>query len=239
MKSFLKILSFVAVVSAQSFNVTVNETDTSQITFGGGAGDASLCKFDAQGNQIIGGQPGCYNVQPQPPCTEFAAMGQLNTSFASWKFKGSALYITSLLSNFSPLFNVDIDGNVTEVDGAQIGRDSRAFTCFSLFSVQGLDPTKEHTVNLTIKGSSPNSQLQSTTDDSPFAAGPLSLISYTYTASNDSASTSPSTNSSASNSTDSTGSDNSNATSDNGSDRLATTMFPALVMVLAVYFGIN
>ncbi|KAF5357401.1 hypothetical protein D9758_005855 [Tetrapyrgos nigripes] len=226
MKSLHKVLSFItlcSVVSAQTFNVTVNETDTSQITFGGGAGDALLCKVDEEGN-VVGGQPGCYNVQPQPPCTEFAAMGQQNTSFASWKFKGSALYITSLLNDVSPLFNVDIDGNISEVDGAQIGRDSKPFTCFNLFLTEGLDSNVEHTVNLTVKGRSPNSQ--SSTDET----GSFSLISYTYTASNNSVSTS--TNSSASNSTNPSGSSDNG----NGSERLRITQSSLLLPVLALYF---
>ncbi|KAJ8081566.1 hypothetical protein PM082_007411 [Marasmius tenuissimus] len=61
----------------------------------------AICKFDENG-LVLGGQPGCYLIQPQPPCTESAAISQQNTSFASWKFKGSALRITSLLGSISP-----------------------------------------------------------------------------------------------------------------------------------------
>ncbi|KAG7094699.1 hypothetical protein E1B28_005518 [Marasmius oreades] len=223
MISFFNLLSLVLLlpvaVSAQDFNVTVNETDTTQITYGGGAGDASLCKVDEHG-YFIGSQPGCYNVQPQPPCTEFAAMGQQNTSYGSWKFKGSALYIRSLLSDFSPTFNIDIDGKVTEADGAQIGKDSRAFDCFDLFSVQGLDPNIEHIVNMTVKGASPNRNKTLNV-----ITGPFSLISYTYTTNNQ---------------TNSSGSQQRSGS--NGSQRLLTTFPEILVLfvfsVSGLYLGI-
>ncbi|KAF9262317.1 hypothetical protein L218DRAFT_960449 [Marasmius fiardii PR-910] len=210
-------------VSAQNFNVTVNETDTSLVTYGGGAGDANICKLDGNGN-VVGAQPGCYNVQPQPPCTEFAAMGQQNTSFASWKFKGSALYIRSLLNDISPTFNIDIDGKVTEADGAQIGKDARAFDCFTLFSVEGLDAGVEHTVNLTVKGASPNRNKTFETGGS-VTTGPFSLISYTYTASNQ---------------TNSTGSNQDTGTGKNGNRRLdipAMTVLGVLTAVSTLYLG--
>ncbi|KAK1221609.1 hypothetical protein PQX77_015575 [Marasmius sp. AFHP31] len=185
MNVFLRLLTFLSLVSliqihvmAQTREVTVNQNDTSQITYGGGAGpNGSLCKYE--NGQLVPGQPGCYNIHPQPPCTESAAISQQNTSFASWKFKGSALRITSLLSNDSPIFNVEIDGKIAEADGAQIGKDSRAFTCYTLFTVDGLDPKVEHTVNMTIKGLSPNGNTTSTRDPDIAIAGPFSLINYT------------------------------------------------------------
>ena len=107
-------------------------------------------------------------------CTDTAAMGQGGDGFASWKFKGtmphvpvssnvssdatlfigSAITITSLLTSFSSLYTITIDGNGTTVDGAR--PSTRAFDCFTLFSTAGLDPNVEHTVNLTVKGVSPN-----------------------------------------------------------------------------------
>ncbi|KAK1230224.1 hypothetical protein PQX77_006689 [Marasmius sp. AFHP31] len=178
MNSFLRLLTFVSLwsliqlhVLAQTREVVVNHTDTNQITYGGGAvpDGLLLCKFD---------ENGCYNVQPQPPCTESASISQQNKSFASWKFKGSALRITSLLHFLSPIYNVDIDGKITEADGAQIAKDSGPFTCFTLFTIAGLDPRVEHTVNLTVKGASPN---RNTTNerDGQVTIGSFSLINYT------------------------------------------------------------
>ncbi|KAL0565430.1 hypothetical protein V5O48_016594 [Marasmius crinis-equi] len=235
MNSLLKLVTVVSLFSLGVIaqEVTVNETDTKQITYGGGAGNASICKYTDNGT-FIGGQAGCWNVQPQPPCTEFAAMGQENTSWASWKFKGSSLRITSLLSDFSPLFNVDIDGKTSEVDGAQIGKDSRAFTCFTLFSVDGLDGNVEHTVNLTVKGASPS---RNTTNerDGRVLVGPLSLINYTYTESSNASSSSSSGNSSA-------GSGSSGSGSGNGNGSLVSASVSgvaALFAVFALYLGLN
>ncbi|KAL0564611.1 hypothetical protein V5O48_017433 [Marasmius crinis-equi] len=189
MNSLLKLLTVISLFSFDVIaqEVTVNETDTKQITYGGGAGDAPICKISNDGTVLS--KPGCYPVQPEPPCTEFVAMGQQNTSWASWKFKGTTLRITSLLSDISPLFNVDIDGKPTEVDGAQIGKDSLAFTCFTLFSVDNLDPNVEHTVNLTVKGASPNRN-KTFEMDGRETVGPLSLINYTYTESSNTSSSS-------------------------------------------------
>lgn len=53
--TFFSISGILSTVHAQ--NVTVTSNDTSQITFGGGAGDASICKLDADG-KVIGGQAG-------------------------------------------------------------------------------------------------------------------------------------------------------------------------------------
>ena len=90
----------------------------------------------------------------------------------------SALRIMSLLSEISPVFNIEIDGATTEADGAQIGKGSGPFTCFTLFSVEALDPKVEHTVNLNIKRASPN---RNTTNerDGEVRVGSHSLINYT------------------------------------------------------------
>ena len=116
-------------------------------------------------------------------------MSQHAEGFASWKFKGTlyyalisrilliylflgaALYITSLLTSISPEFSITIDGKSTDVDGAK--PELRPYECFSLFSTTGLDPNVEHTVNMTIKGPSPNR------DMSVPAATIFSLVNYT------------------------------------------------------------
>ncbi|KAJ8081559.1 hypothetical protein PM082_007404 [Marasmius tenuissimus] len=174
---------------------------------------------------MLGGQSACYNVQPQPPCTESASISQQNTSFASWKFKGSALRITSLLNYISPIYNVDIDGKITEADGAQIGKDSGPFTCFTLFTVDGLDPKVEHSVNLTVKGASPN---RNTTIDRNGQATVLSFsrINYTYTTGDESGSTTG-------NSTDSNG-------NGNGAQQLHTiSAIVLLLSTLALFTGFH
>ncbi|KAK7677873.1 hypothetical protein QCA50_019185 [Cerrena zonata] len=172
------------ILSASAQNVTVGSNNTSQITFGGGAGDASICKIDPDG-KVSPGQPGCYNAPSM--CTSSVAMGQSADGFASWKFKGSALYITALLDSESPEFTVTIDGNSTDADGARPG--TIPFDCFTLFSTAGLDPNVEHTVNLTIKGPSPNRNM--TFQPSTI----FSLVNYTYTTSDGTNTTTTSTSS--------------------------------------------
>ena len=67
--------------------------------------------------------------------------------------------------------SITIDGKSTDVDGAR--PELRPYECFSLFSTTGLDPNVEHTVNMTIKGPSPNR------DISVPAATIFSLVNYT------------------------------------------------------------
>ncbi|KAF9055319.1 hypothetical protein BDZ89DRAFT_1055913 [Hymenopellis radicata] len=159
-----------AVASAQK-NITVNETD-SAITYIA-AGDASICKYDSNGN-VVGGQAGCYNVLPTG-CTDSVAMSQQKTASASFKFNGSAIYINSLMYTVSPLYTVTLDGKETEVDGYA---DVMLFSCEKpLFSRTGLDPTVEHEITLATKGVSPSAAATQT-------GAVFSLISFVYTQDN-------------------------------------------------------
>ncbi|KAJ8081577.1 hypothetical protein PM082_007422 [Marasmius tenuissimus] len=140
MNSLLQLLTFLSLgspvqihVMTQTREVTVNQTDTSQIAYGGGVARTVV----------------------------FASMRMVN-SYLDDRFKGSALRTTSLLSNDSPIFSVEIDGKTAEADDAQTGK---AFTCYILFTVDGLDPKVERTRD-------PNIAI----------AGPFSWINYTYTA---------------------------------------------------------
>ncbi|KAF9474905.1 hypothetical protein BDN70DRAFT_924330 [Pholiota conissans] len=162
-------------------NITVVDTDPS-IHYSGGAGDATICKVDASGN-FISGQAGCYSVPDK--CTDSVAMGQSKDSGASFTFKGSAIYINSLLFSLSPLYTVTLDGTAVDVDGF---RTSKAFSCETLFSRTGLDPTSEHTISLAIKGVSPNS---TDTSDGIFD---FSLINFIYTTEDSATSSNTSSN---------------------------------------------
>ncbi|KAF9028126.1 hypothetical protein BDZ89DRAFT_776754 [Hymenopellis radicata] len=164
--AFVTLFSCLSVALAQN-NITVNDTD-SAITYEN-AGDALICKFDSNGT-IIGGQAGCYNVLPSN-CTDSVAMSQANNASASFKFKGSAIYINSLQFMFSPLYTVTLDGASTDVDGWV---DDNFFTCARpLFSQTGLDPGVEHEVRLATKGASPSNN-ESGSD----AFGIFSLVSF-------------------------------------------------------------
>lgn len=141
------------------------------------AGDASICKYDSDGN-IVGGQAACYNVLPTG-CTDSVAMSQQKTASASLKFNGaplsrvmsrsvlshrlllgSAIYINSLMYSVSPLYTVTLDGKETEVDGFA---DVMLFSCEKpLFSQSGLDPTVEHEITLATKGVSPSTATNQT-----------------------------------------------------------------------------
>ncbi|PPQ90524.1 hypothetical protein CVT25_015814 [Psilocybe cyanescens] len=143
------LLSLATVVTAQK-NVTVPVTDPTIQYSGTGTGPALICKVDSNGF-VVGGQAGCYNVPSN--CTDSIAAGQSLDSAASFKFKGSAIYITGLLYSLSPIYTVTLDGNSTDVDGV---RASGPFICSSLFSASNLDPNVEHTIRLSVKEASPN-----------------------------------------------------------------------------------
>ncbi|KDR69403.1 hypothetical protein GALMADRAFT_919597 [Galerina marginata CBS 339.88] len=170
---FVSLLSLFAVlpVLSQEHNVTVLDTDPSITYAGTGTGPATLCKFDAAGN-VFGGQPGCYFIPSN--CTSSAAMSQNldHNAAASFKFKGSAIYINSALFDISPMYTVTLDGQATDVDGV---RPSRTFICAPLFSKTGLDPAVEHTIQLSVKGPSPNRN--TTTDPNGSDLG-FSLIDF-------------------------------------------------------------
>ena len=56
--SLLTLLSIPNIIlGALAQNITVRSNDTSQITYGGGAGEIDICKYDPDG-KLIGGQPG-------------------------------------------------------------------------------------------------------------------------------------------------------------------------------------
>jgi hypothetical protein len=80
---------------------------------------------------------------------------------------GSAIYIRSLLSDQSPLYNVTLDGHSTNVNGSI---PTQSFDCRTLYSKTDLDPKVEHTVRLSISNLSP-SQMNATSL--------FSLIDYT------------------------------------------------------------
>jgi len=166
------ILTFVLFVSvtitvSSAQNTTVTDTDTS-IKYSGGVNDASICKYDASG--LIQGQAGCYNVP-----SNCAAMGQSQSGSASLTFKGSAIYIHSLLFDLSPIYTVTLDGSSTDVDGV---RSSGPFICDTLFSKTGLDPNVDHNIALTIKSVSPNRNQSIAGSDDTFI---FSLINFIYT----------------------------------------------------------
>ncbi|RDB31050.1 hypothetical protein Hypma_000091 [Hypsizygus marmoreus] len=176
---------FLGLCSAQR-NITVNNTSPS-ITYEGNADDAPLCKINSDGT--IASQPGCYNVPSQ--CTEGASMGQGGTGAASFSFKGSAIFVNSLLDDLSPIYTVTLDGKTTDVDGV---RPSGLFICSPLFSQAGLDPNVEHTIRLSVKGASPTRNTSISSSENFFV---FSLVSFVYTeASASNASTTPGSNSS-------------------------------------------
>ncbi|KAF9067889.1 hypothetical protein BDP27DRAFT_1328215 [Rhodocollybia butyracea] len=166
-------LLFTAVV-AGSQNITVNETDTSQITLVN-VSDAPICKLDSSGN-IVGSQPGCYDAA-LTGCTDSVAMQQnaVNSS-ATFKFNGTAILINSLQFQYSPVYTVTLDGESTDVDGYANPPPNISFSCTPLFSKNGLDKTREHTIVLATKGRS-----QFRTDTQTNNIGVFSLISFVYT----------------------------------------------------------
>ncbi|KIY64445.1 hypothetical protein CYLTODRAFT_401869 [Cylindrobasidium torrendii FP15055 ss-10] len=181
--SALVIFAVPAFVVSQK-NITVNETDTTQISFSGRAGDASVCKLDSNGS-YIGGQAGCYNLIPSG-CSETVAMAQnAEDAGASFKFNGTAIYINSIQYAYSPLYTISLDGEDTDVDGYV---NNTYFQCSEpLFSKTGLDANTEHTISLTVKGRSPQR-----TDDTDDGVGIWSLISFVYTPADSKASASSS-----------------------------------------------
>ncbi|KAF9061383.1 hypothetical protein BDP27DRAFT_1429036 [Rhodocollybia butyracea] len=161
---------------ALSQNITVNETDTSQITLVN-ANDALICQFGSNGT--LGTTAGCYNVVPSS-CTDSVAMQQnaVNSS-ATFKFNGTAIFINSLQYQFSPEYTVTLNGESTDVDGYAVPPANSSFSCAApLFSKSGLDKNSEHTIVLASKGRSP-SRTDSQTD-----VGVFSLISFVYTTDN-------------------------------------------------------
>ncbi|KAF8887648.1 hypothetical protein CPB84DRAFT_1786791 [Gymnopilus junonius] len=126
-------------------NFTVIDTDPPIVYSGQGTRDVSVCKLDANGN-VQAGQAGCYNFPTQ--CTSSVTMSQ--------NLDGKA----------------DATFTFQDVDGV---RPSRAFTCSTLFSKTGLDPTAQHTISLTVKGPSPNRNM---TEDPNGTAQLFSLINF-------------------------------------------------------------
>jgi len=170
----LAILLSVAPVLAQEHNVSVPETSPFITYTGRGTGDAPICKLDPNGN-LASSQPGCYFIPDQ--CTSSVAISQNqdHKASASFQFNGSAIYISSLLSDVSPIFTVTLDGSATDVDGV---RPSRNFTCATLFSKTGLDPTVQHNITLAVRGPSGNRNM---TQDPNGTQGVFSLIEFVFT----------------------------------------------------------
>jgi len=178
----LSALSLIAVTNGQH-NVTVNNTSP-LITYGGNARDSLMCKYTPEGT-LVSGQGACWNVLPTT-CTDGISMGQGGSGTASFSFKGSAIYINSVLSFLSPIFTVTIDGQSTDVDGV---RDSKALSCFPLYAQTGLDPNVEHQIKLSVKGASPNRNTSIPNSETLFA---FSFVSFVYTAGDGSNNTSSS-----------------------------------------------
>ncbi|KAF8163833.1 hypothetical protein B0H34DRAFT_795480 [Crassisporium funariophilum] len=157
---------------AEDRNITVVNTDPAITYEGPNTGNATICQIDSNGF-IQSGQPGCYDVPSM--CAASVTMNMSPSTAASMKFKGSAIYINSVLSSISPLFDVTLDGKTTTIDGV---RDSRRFSCFTLFSATKLDPTVEHTIRLSINGTSPTRDMAIDADGNITL---FSLINMTYT----------------------------------------------------------
>jgi len=216
----LSALGLVTIADAQR-NVTVNNTSP-LITYGGNAGDAAICKYNPDGT-LTADQPGCYNVPSL--CAASISVGQGGSGTATFSFKGSAVYINSVLDQLSPIFTVTLDGKATDVDGV---RDSRAFSCYTLFSQTGLDPTGQHQIKLSVKGPSPNRNISIPNSDSAFV---FSLVNFVYTtddvATKVSSTTKPVSSSSGSNSAP-------NATSSGASNGAELCHFPGLLTTAAI-----
>ncbi|KAK1221874.1 hypothetical protein PQX77_015308 [Marasmius sp. AFHP31] len=165
-------LSLCLTVQVLAREVTVNAADR-EITYTGGfSRQIPVCKSgEDTGN--------CWRIR-EPPCTESSSNGQGNESLATWKFTGSSLRITSLIGNTSPLYNIEIDGNTTVVDGANMPGTEREYTCYTLYSVDGLSDS-EHTVFITVKGPSPNRNMSADVANGSPNLGQLSIVNYTYT----------------------------------------------------------
>ncbi|KAH6906450.1 hypothetical protein BKA70DRAFT_409099 [Coprinopsis sp. MPI-PUGE-AT-0042] len=165
-------------------NVTVTNTDPSITYEGDDVSDSTVCRYE-NGN-LVPGQRGCYNFGPEL-CTESVTMGRGDDSFASFTFKGSAIYVNSGRYRLSPLYTITLDGQAEDVDGFS---ESGPFTCQLLFSRTGLDPNVDHTITLAVKGPSP--QDNSTEDSNTVRTFNFSLIDFTYTVEGSANSTSPS-----------------------------------------------
>ncbi|KAJ8072412.1 hypothetical protein PM082_015971 [Marasmius tenuissimus] len=180
MYTLLRLFSFLTLSSLAQVqalaNSTVHAWDTGftpmAITYEGGAGvsrNISACRSGEN-------RADCWPIR-EPPCTTFTSHGQQNTSLARWKFTGISLRITSLIGDTSPVYDVKLDGNSTEVDGALMARH-QDYTCYVLYSIDGLEDI-EHTVVLSVKGPSPN---RNTSADGPNGEpnmGQFSIVNYT------------------------------------------------------------
>ncbi|KAF8072087.1 hypothetical protein FPV67DRAFT_919583 [Lyophyllum atratum] len=232
-KSRLSIVSFFCILFALAnaqHNITVNYTSPS-IQYEGNAADALTCKINPNGT-LPAGQPGCYNVPSH--CTQGASMGQGGSGAASFSFKGSAIYIDSLLNFWSPIFTVTIDGKSTDVNGV---RSPSNFICAPLFSQTGFDPNVEHKVRLSVKGPSPNRNTSNPHNEDFIT---FSLISYTFTEGGNGNAT---TTDGASNATATNGASNATATnganlnvSDAGSLRLSG--WEAVASIVAISWSL-
>ncbi|KAJ7054507.1 hypothetical protein C8F01DRAFT_1324099 [Mycena amicta] len=140
-------LSLLSVVFADT-NTTIPDTDSS-IQYSDG-GHSLPCLLDDEGN-FLPGQGGCFNNGPKN-CSAGAHVLQQQKSTLSMLFKGSAIYMNSLLDDISNVYTVTLDGKSTDIDGVRPGG---LLVCETLFSQTGLDPTVEHNISVAIKGLSP------------------------------------------------------------------------------------
>ncbi|KAK1225011.1 hypothetical protein PQX77_012080 [Marasmius sp. AFHP31] len=171
MYTLLKLFSLLTLSSLAQVQALVNSTVhawDSKITYDGGAGISRNISVCGSGENSAD----CWPMR-RPPCTTFTSHGQQNTSLARWKFTGISLRITSLLGNTSPVYNVEIDGNSTEVDGALMAQH-QDYNCYVLYSVDGLEDV-EHTVVLSVKGPSSNRNVSADTPN----LGQFSIVNYT------------------------------------------------------------
>ncbi|KAJ7698607.1 hypothetical protein B0H17DRAFT_978133 [Mycena rosella] len=145
----LLILSFILVVLADQ-NTTIDDTDPSIKYSDSDPGHTPPCAFDADGH-LLSGQPGCVNTGVKN-CSSGAYGLLKQTSTLSMQFKGSAIYMNTLLNEGSNTYTVTLDGKSTDVDGV---RPNGPLLCFTLFSQTELDPTADHNISLSIKGPSP------------------------------------------------------------------------------------
>ena len=170
LRSLLGFVIFVSLARAQQ-NITVNSTSP-DIKYEGNPTSVNFCKYDSNG-ALVSAQPACYNVPSH--CADTAFVGLGGSGVATFSFKGSAIYITSLLFTLSPTYTVTVDGKSEDVDGV---RDSRPFICSPLYSKTGLDPNIEHQVRLSVKGPSPTRNQSIPNSENAYS---FALVNFIYT----------------------------------------------------------
>ncbi|KAF7291952.1 hypothetical protein MIND_01220800 [Mycena indigotica] len=128
-------------------NTTIFDTDPSNQYSNGS--HTLPCLRDDQGN-FLPGQAGCFNNGPKN-CSAGAHIVQQKDATVSMKFKGSAIYLNSLLNEISNIYTVTMVSRQMLMVCDRAG----ALSCDTLFSKTGLDPAAEHEIRVSIKGLSP------------------------------------------------------------------------------------